>query len=186
MNRIVLIGRLTGDPEAKVTPSGINYTKFRVAVDREDREKTAFFVNVTAWRQAADFIAQYVGKGRMVSIDGKLDIREYQKDDGGRGYSTEITADHVKALDRAPEHDDDGGGDDYQQEQAPTTRQQPQQRQPAPQQQQNRPVPARAQEDRRAPVGAGAGGQQRNGGRRPPPPANDAEGFDDFSDPFAE
>jgi len=106
LNRIVLIGRLTRDPESSYTPNGIAVTKFTVAVDRfsknqETGEKETDFIPIVAFRRSAEFVTQYVTKGRMVSVDGRLQIRTWVAQDGTKKYFTEVIADNVQALDRA-------------------------------------------------------------------------------------
>ncbi|MES2465618.1 MAG: single-stranded DNA-binding protein [Armatimonadota bacterium] len=111
LNRIILIGRLTADPEAKYTPSGIAVTTFRIAVDRpisaearaQGQEKQADFIDIVAWRQNAEFAANYLQKGRLVAVEGKLQIREYVTQDGQRRKAAEVVADNLKGLDRARE-----------------------------------------------------------------------------------
>ena len=125
LNRIILIGRLTADPEAKYTPSGIAVTTFRIAVDRpisaearaQGQEKQADFIDIVAWRQNAEFAANYLQKGRLVAVEGKLQIREYVTQDGQRRKAAEVVADNLKGLDRAREGgegqeggDQSGGG----------------------------------------------------------------------------
>ncbi len=105
LNRIVLIGRLTRDPESSYTPNGIAVTKFTVAVDRfsknqETGEKETDFIPVVAFRRSAEFVTQYVTKGRMVSVDGRLQIRSWVAQDGSKRYFTEVVAENVQALDR--------------------------------------------------------------------------------------
>ena len=121
LNRIILIGRLTADPEAKYTPSGIAVTTFRIAVDRpisaeakaQGQEKQADFIDIVAWRQNAEFAANYLQKGRLVAVEGKLQIREYVTQDGQRRKAAEVVADNLKGLDRAREGEGgaEGGGD---------------------------------------------------------------------------
>jgi single-strand DNA-binding protein len=129
LNRIILIGRLTADPEAKYTPSGIAVTTFRIAVDRpisaearaQGQEKQADFIDIVAWRQNAEFAANYLQKGRLVAVEGKLQIREYVTQDGQRRKAAEVVADNLKGLDRAreggegQEGGDQGGGGGYEQ-----------------------------------------------------------------------
>ena len=105
LNRIVLIGRLTRDPESSYTPNGIAVTKFTIAVDRfsknqETGEKETDFIPIVAFRRSAEFVTQYVTKGRMVSVDGRLQIRSWVAQDGTKRYFTEVVADNVQALDR--------------------------------------------------------------------------------------
>lgn len=109
VNRIVLVGRLTRDPEFSYTPSGVAVVKFGIAVDRvsksESGEREADFVNIVAWRKTAEFVRDYLRKGRLVAVDGRLQIRQYTAQDGSRRSATEVIADSVQGLDRAREAD---------------------------------------------------------------------------------
>jgi single-strand DNA-binding protein len=104
VNRIVLIGRLTADPELKYTASGIAVASFRIAVDRpfknQQGEKETDFINIVAWRQRAEFAANYLTKGQLVAVDGRLQIRNYVTQDGQKRSVTEVVADSVQGLDR--------------------------------------------------------------------------------------
>jgi len=116
LNRIILIGRLTRDPESQYTPSGVPIAKFAIAVDRfsknpETGEKEADFINIVAFRKTAEFVTQYVGKGRLVCVEGRLQIRPYVDKDGQKRSSTEVIADSVQPLDRP--RDSDSGTSDY-------------------------------------------------------------------------
>ena len=116
-NRIILIGRLTRDPEANYTPSGVPVTKFSIAVDRPQssearqagREKETDFIDIVTWRQTAEFAANYLQKGRMVVVEGKLQIRSYVTQDGQQRKASEVVADNVRGLDRAREGEPEGG-----------------------------------------------------------------------------
>ena len=116
MNRVILIGRLTSDPEHKFTPSGVAVAQFRIAIDRpqsaEARQsgqaKQTDFIPIVAWRQTADYAKNYLQKGRLVSVEGRMQVREYQTSDGQRRRETEVIAENVSALDRPKE-----GGDSY-------------------------------------------------------------------------
>ena len=118
LNRIILIGRLANDPEAKYTPSGIAVTTFRIAVDRpmsaearqQGQEKQTDFIDIVAWRQSAEFAANYLSKGRLVAVEGKLQIREYVTQDGQKRKSAEVVADNLKSLDKPRDPNADGGG----------------------------------------------------------------------------
>lgn len=96
-NRVVLMGRLVADPELKTTQSGTEVTSFRIAVDRKyiksGEERQADFFDVVAWKQTAEFICSYFGKGAMIAIDGRLQQRSYQTDDGSTRNVVEIVAD---------------------------------------------------------------------------------------------
>src|SRR2546423_13504152 len=106
LKRIVLIGRLTRDPESQYTPSGIALAKFTLAVDRftknpETGEKETDFIPIVAFRRSAEFVTQYVGKGRLVAVEGRLQVRSWVAQDGTKRYFTEVIAENVDTLDRA-------------------------------------------------------------------------------------
>jgi single-strand DNA-binding protein len=119
LNRVVLIGRLVADPELRYTGSGVPVANFRIAVDRPFTnaagERETDFINIVAWRQRAEFAANYLGKGRLVAIDGMLQIRQWTTQDGQRRSTAEVVADNVRGLDRprepSAEVPDEGGGD---------------------------------------------------------------------------
>lgn len=102
MNKVILIGNLTKDPEAHTTQSGISTSRFTVAVQRPFRNSSgnrdADFLTVVAWRQTADFVNKYLTKGRKVAVEGSIQTRSYDAQDGSKRYVTEIIADHVEAL----------------------------------------------------------------------------------------
>jgi single-strand DNA-binding protein len=105
LNRIVLIGRLTRDPEAKYTQTGVPVATFGIAVDRpvrnaETGERETDFINIVAWRKNAEFVTQYLTKGRLVSVDGRLQIRQWTAQDGTKRTTAEVVADNVQGLDR--------------------------------------------------------------------------------------
>jgi len=110
LNKVILIGRVANDPELKYTPSGVAVSTFRVAVNRRftnaQGEREADFIDVVAWRQAAEFAANYLGKGRLVAVEGRLQVRSYQAQDGTRRRVSEVVVDNLKGLDRPR----DGGG----------------------------------------------------------------------------
>lgn len=107
LNRIVLIGRLTKDVDLRFTATGKPTANFMLAVDRPYRnqqgEKEADFIPVVVWNKLAEHCANYIGKGRLVAVDGRLQIRSYDGNDGQRKYITEVVAETVKFLDRAKE-----------------------------------------------------------------------------------
>lgn len=102
VNNVVLVGRLTKDPELSTTTTGLHYCRFILAVDRNISKKTASaedqtadFPSVTAWRGSAEFLANYAKKGDRVSVVGRIQTRNYEKTDGSKVYVTEIVADRV-------------------------------------------------------------------------------------------
>lgn len=103
LNRVILMGRLTADPELKQTPSGASVTSFSVAVERnftgKDGNRQTDFLNVVAWKQTADFICKYFTKGRMIAIDGSLQSRSYEDRTGAKRTVFEVVADHAYFAD---------------------------------------------------------------------------------------
>lgn len=100
LNRVILMGRLTADPELRRTPSGIASCKFTVAVDRgfkskDTTERQADFIRVTAWRASAEFVSKYFSKGKMIIVEGSLRNNDYTDKDGVKHYSMDVQADKV-------------------------------------------------------------------------------------------
>jgi len=99
LNRIVLIGRLTRDPELRYTPSGVAVASFTLAVDRPfSKNKETDFINIVVWREAAENCAKYLAKGRMAAVDGRLQMRSYEAKDGGKRTVAEVVADDVRFI----------------------------------------------------------------------------------------
>ena len=99
LNKIIIMGRLTRDPELRRTGSGTAVTSFSLAVDRDFKsqsgEKETDFIDVVAWRSTAEFVSRYFTKGRMVVVEGRLQIREWTDKDGGKRRSAEVVADNI-------------------------------------------------------------------------------------------
>ena len=99
LNRIILMGRLTRDPELRRTGSGTAVTSFSLAVDRDFKsqsgEKETDFIDIVAWRNTAEFVSKYFTKGRMAVVEGRLQIRDWTDKDGGKRRSAEVVADNV-------------------------------------------------------------------------------------------
>lgn len=99
LNHIVLMGRLTRDPELRRTGSGVAAVNFSVACERDfknkEDEKETDFVDVVAYRNTAEFVSKYFAKGRMMVVSGRLQVRKWQNKEGENRYSTEVLADHV-------------------------------------------------------------------------------------------
>lgn len=109
LNRVVLIGRMANDPELRYTPSGIPVATFRLAVDRipnAQGERETDFIPIVAWRQSAEFAANYLTKGRLLAVDGRLQIRSWVAQDGTKRKSAEVVAETLKSLDRPKETTD--------------------------------------------------------------------------------
>ncbi len=101
MNRAVLVGRLTKDPELRYTQSGIAVAGFTVAVNRRfsrEGEASADFIPVTVWQKPAENVAKYLSKGSQVAVDGRIQTSSYENKEGQRVYKTEIIADNVEFL----------------------------------------------------------------------------------------
>lgn len=102
MNKAIIIGRLTKNPEIKITSSGTSVCSFTVAVDRQFKnqngEKETDFIPVVVWRGLADTCGKYLDKGKMVAISGRIQTRSYDAKDGSKRYITEIVADEVEFL----------------------------------------------------------------------------------------
>ena len=108
LNKAILIGRLTRDPELRSTSNDISVTSFTVAVDRnftnQQGEKETDFIPVVAWRKLAETCAKYLEKGRLVAVSGRMQVRSYEAKDGSKRYVTEVVADEVQFLERTEEH----------------------------------------------------------------------------------
>ncbi|WP_134683600.1 single-stranded DNA-binding protein [Brevibacillus migulae] len=102
MNRVILIGNLTKDPELRYTPSGTAVTTFTLAINRprtnQAGEREADFINVVAWQKLADLCATYLRKGRQAAVEGRLQTRSYDNKEGKKVYVTEVVAENVQFL----------------------------------------------------------------------------------------
>lgn len=108
MNHISLMGRLTRDPELRRTQSGTLVAAFSLAVnrnykDRESGEAPVDFIDIVAWRNTAEFVSKYFTKGRMVSVEGRLQIRSWTDRDGNKRRTAEVIADNVYFADSKPD-----------------------------------------------------------------------------------
>lgn len=129
INRVVLVGRLTKDPELKYTQSGIAVTRFTLAVNRtftnQQGQREADFVNCIAWRKQAENIANFLKKGSLTGVDGRIQTSSFDGKDGNRVFMTEVVAEQVQFLEPRRE-----GGNNAGQSQSPNHQQQTQQQQP--------------------------------------------------------
>lgn len=102
LNRVVLVGRLTKDPDLRYTASGIAVANFTIAVNRpfsnQQGDREADFINCVVWRKPAENLANYMGKGSLIGVDGRIQTRSYDGQDGKRVYVTEVVADSVQFL----------------------------------------------------------------------------------------
>ncbi len=117
LNRCILIGRLVADPQLRYTQSGIAVTSFTIAVDRpftsQSGEREADFIDIVTWRKLAETCANHLNKGRLVAVDGRLQIRSYDDSNGIRRKASEIVADQVRFLDRADSGSGGSGSGSY-------------------------------------------------------------------------
>ena len=100
LNRIILMGRLTRDPELRQTQSGASVANFSLAVDRDFKdkqtgEKTTDFIDIVAWRSSAEFVSRFFTKGRMAVVEGRLQLRDWTDRDGNKRRTAEVIADNV-------------------------------------------------------------------------------------------
>ncbi|RGR75500.1 single-stranded DNA-binding protein [Holdemania filiformis] len=103
INRVVLVGRLTRDPDIRKTQSGLSVANFTLACDRrfsgdKGKDKETDFINCVAWRQSADFICSYAKKGAIVGVEGRLQIDSYDDKNGNKAYKTTVQCDNVKLI----------------------------------------------------------------------------------------
>jgi single-strand DNA-binding protein len=111
VNNVVLVGRLAADPEMRYTPNGIAVTNFRLAVNRRPRrdqsaeERQADFIDIVAWRQTAEFCGNYLNKGSLISVEGRIQVREWETQDGQRRRNVEVVAFSVQALESRAERE---------------------------------------------------------------------------------
>ena len=103
LNKVIIMGRLTRDPELRRTQGGTAVTSFTMAVDRDFKsqsgEKETDFIDVVAWRNTGEFAAKYLAKGRMAAVEGRIQVRDWQDKDGNRRKSVEVVADNVYFAD---------------------------------------------------------------------------------------
>lgn len=112
LNRVTLMGRLVADPELRSTASNLSVCSFRIAVDRDYKkgdQKETDFIDIVAWRSTAEFVANYFNKGRMIAVDGRLQIRPWEDKDGNKRFATEVVADNVYFGDSRPNQNSQNG-----------------------------------------------------------------------------
>ncbi|MFV8826197.1 single-stranded DNA-binding protein [Alkalihalobacterium sp. APHAB7] len=112
INRVVLVGRLTKDPELRYTPNGVAVANFTLAVNRpfsnQQGDREADFINCIIWRKPAENVANYLKKGSLAGVEGRIQTRSYDNNEGRRVYVTEVVADSVQFLE--PKGSGGGGG----------------------------------------------------------------------------
>ena len=116
LNVVALMGRLVYEPELKTTQNGTNVCSFRIAVDRsfarQGEERKADFIDVTAWRQTAEFVSKYFQKGSLIAIEGSLQTRQYQDKQGNNRTAVEVVANNINFA--GPKSSNAGDGNGYQ------------------------------------------------------------------------
>jgi single-strand DNA-binding protein len=108
INRTLLVGRITRDPEVKKTQSGVSVVSFTLAVNRtykKEGEQEADFINCVAWRNQADFLGNYITKGALLGVDGRIQTRNYEDQTGKTVYITEVVCETVQALESKQQRD---------------------------------------------------------------------------------
>lgn len=115
INKVILMGRLTADPELRQTQSGIASCRFTVAVDRRFTDKAtgerkADFINVVAWRQNAEFVSRYFSKGRMIIVEGSIQNNNYTDNNGVKHYGYDVIADNITFGESKNAAANNGGG----------------------------------------------------------------------------
>lgn len=108
MNKVILIGHLAADPESRTTQSGVAQCTLRLAVtrrftDKQTGQREADFFNIVCWRNTAEFAARYLSRGRRIAVEGSLQTRSYDAQDGSKRYVTEVIADTVEFCDSRPD-----------------------------------------------------------------------------------
>jgi single-strand DNA-binding protein len=119
LNRVVLVGRLTRDPDLRYTPNGVAVANFTVAVNRpfknQQGENEADFISCVVWRKTAENLANYMKKGSMIGVDGRVQTRSYDGQDGKKVYVTEVQAENIQFLESKGSSGQQGGNQGYNQ-----------------------------------------------------------------------
>ena len=106
MNKVILIGRLTADPELRYTQSEKAFTRFTLAVSRDYKKENgdidADFISIVAWEQLAETVHKYLKKGNKIGVEGKIQTGSYDKEDGSKGYLTDVIINHLEFLEKKP------------------------------------------------------------------------------------
>ena len=113
LNKVILMGRLTRDPELKYTPASVPVCSFSIAVDRkfvkQGEQRQADFINIVTWRQQAEFVSKYFVKGQMINVCGSLQTRTWDDANGVKHYATEVVADEINFCGSKNESSNNGG-----------------------------------------------------------------------------
>jgi len=110
LNRVILIGRLTRDPELKYTTNGTAVATFTLAINRRFNKEETDFIDVVTWKGLAENCANYLGKGRLAAVEGRLQVRSYETKEGQKRKVAEVVADDVRFLDKGGTGSSPGSG----------------------------------------------------------------------------
>lgn len=125
MNKVVLIGRLTKDPDLRYTSSNIAAVSFTIAINRtftnQQGVREADFINIVAWRKQAENVKKYITKGNLVAVEGRIQTRNYDDKEGKKVYVTEVVADSVQFLEPKGQRSGDGNNNFVPSDNIPTT-----------------------------------------------------------------
>ena len=117
LNSVNLIGRFTRDPELRSTPNGVSTCSFTIAVDRnfvrQGEERKADFINCVAWRQTAELISRFFKKGNLIALEGSIQTRNWDDNEGKRHYATEVVVDRIHFVESRSSREGQGGGSGY-------------------------------------------------------------------------
>jgi single-strand DNA-binding protein len=116
LNKVILIGRTTRDVELRRTASGTPVASFTLAVDRyskEDNNRSADFINCVAWNRTAEVMEQYVKKGMLIAVEGRIQTRDYENTEGKKVYITEVVCDNMKMLESKGSNNSASYSSDY-------------------------------------------------------------------------
>lgn len=123
MNRVVLVGRLTKDPDLRYTPNGVAVANFTVACNRpfsnQQGNREADFINCVVWRRAAENLANYMKKGSMIGVDGRIQTRNFENQEGRRVFVTEVLAENIQFLESKGSSQGDRGSSGFRANQNP-------------------------------------------------------------------
>jgi single-strand DNA-binding protein len=125
LNKVILMGYLTADPELKTTPNGVSVTSFSIGVTRkytkQGEQPTTDFINIVAWRTTAEFISKYFKKGQAICICGSIQTRSYTANDGTKRYATEVVADEATFVEKKASASDNSAQGGYNPSTEPAT-----------------------------------------------------------------
>lgn len=117
MNKVILMGRLARDPDVRTTQSGMKVARMTIAVDRrisrakaQPGQQTADFIGLVAWDRTADFADQFLGKGRQILVEGRIQTGSYEAQDGTKRYTTDVIAERIEFADSRPQNGGMDGG----------------------------------------------------------------------------